>query len=138
MTDRPTVAVGAVVVRDGSLLLVERIKSPGAGKWAVPGGAVEPGETLAAAVAREVEEETGLAVSVGDVAWVGDSIGPGDPPAWHFTILDFWATVVGGTLRAGDDAAQAEWVPIEELAARPMVETMFDLVRTLWPDGGVA
>ena len=137
MVDRPTVAVGAVIVRDGKLLLVERTKPPGVGKWAVPGGAVDPGETLTVAVTREVEEETGLTVSVGDIAWVGQSIGPGTPPAWHFTILDFWATVVGGTLRAGDDAGRAEWVPIDELAARPMVETMFDLMNTLWPAGGV-
>jgi ADP-ribose pyrophosphatase YjhB (NUDIX family) len=138
MTDRPTVAVGAVVVRDGKLLLVERANPPGAGRWAVPGGVVEPGETLSAAVAREVREETGLAVAVGDLAWAGDSIGPGDPPAWHFTILDFWATVVGGTLRAGDDAARVEWVPMSDLAARPMVDTMYDLVRSLWPDRGAS
>lgn len=137
MTDRATVAVGAVIVQDDCLLLVERVNPPGAGKWAVPGGTVEPGETLAAAVAREVLEETGLEVSVGDIAWAGDSIGPGVPPAWHFAILDFWATVDGGTLRAGDDAAWAAWVPIGELATRPMVETMYDLVRALWPDRGV-
>ncbi|NNC91964.1 MAG: NUDIX hydrolase [Acidimicrobiia bacterium] len=133
--DRPTVAVGAVIVQDGSLLLVERANPPGAGKWAVPGGAVEPGETLADAVVREVREETGLAVTVGDLAWAGDSIGPGVPPAWHFTILDFWATSTGGMLRAGDDAVRAEWVPIDELASRPMVGTMYDLVGALWPNG---
>jgi ADP-ribose pyrophosphatase YjhB (NUDIX family) len=123
-----------VIVQDDSLLLVERANPPGVGKWAVPGGVVEPGETLAAAAAREVREETGLDISVGDIAWVGDSIGPGDPPAWHFTILDFWASAVGGTLRAGDDAARAEWVPLNDLATRPMVDTMYDLVRALWPD----
>ena len=138
MTDRATVAVGAVIVQDDSLLLVERANPPGVGKWAAPGGVVEPGETLAAAVVREVLEETGLEVSVGDIAWAGDSIGPGAPPAWHFTILDFWATVVGGALRAGDDAARVEWVPIDELAARPMVETMYDLIRSLWPDSDLA
>ena len=125
-------------MHNGNLLLVERANPPGAGKWAVPGGVVEPGETLAAAVEREVFEETGLAVSVGDVAWVGDSIGPGDPPAWHFTILDFWATAIDGTLRAGDDASRVEWVPMDELATRPMVDTMYDLVRSLWPDRGIA
>ena len=126
-----------VIVQDDSLLLVERANPPGVGKWAVPGGMVEPGETLAAAVLREVLEETGLEVSVGDIAWAGDSIGPGVPPAWHFTILDFWATVGGGALRAGDDAARVEWVPIDELAARPMVETMYDMIRSLWPDSDV-
>ncbi len=134
MTDRATVAVGAVIVDDGRLLLVERAVPPGVGRWAVPGGEVEPGETLAAAAAREVKEETGLDVRVGDIAWVGDSIGPGDPPEWHFTIVDFWADRLGGSLQAGDDATQAKWVPIEVLATWPMVDTMFDLVRSLWPD----
>ena len=136
MTDRVTVAVGAVIVQDGSLLLVERANDPGAGRWAVPGGRVEPGETLAEAVVREVREETGLEVVVGDIAWAGDSIGPGDPPAWHFAIVDFWATPTGGTVVAGGDAARAEWVPVEELPAWPIVDTMVDLVQTLFPGGG--
>jgi len=136
MTDRVTVAVGAVIVQNASLLLVERAKDPGAGRWAVPGGRVEPGETLAEAVVREVREEAGLTVEVGDIAWAGDSIGPGDPPAWHFAIVDFWATPTGGTVVAGGDAARAEWVPVEELAAWPIVDTMVDLVQTLFPPGG--
>ncbi len=136
MTDRVTVAVGAVIVEDGSLLLVQRANDPGAGRWAVPGGRVEPGETLAEAMVREVREETGLEVAVGDIAWVGDSIGPGDPPAWHFAIIDFWATPSGGSVVAGGDAARAEWVPIEELPTWPIVDTMVDLVETLFPSGG--
>ena len=133
MTERPVVAVGAVIVEAGRLLLVERAHPPGAGRWAVPGGQVEPGESLVSAVQREVREETGLEVEVGDVAWVGDSIGPGDPPDWHFTIIDFWATRRAGTVRAGDDAARVEWVPIDHLGAWPMVDSMFDLVGRLWP-----
>ncbi len=80
-------------------------------------------------------EETGLGVDVGDIAWVGESIGPGDPPEWHFAIIDFWATRRDGELKAGGDASRAEWVPIERLEAWPMVDTMFDLVRVLWPTG---
>jgi len=136
MTDRPTVAVGAVIVDDGNLLLVERSRPPAVGGWAVPGGRVEPGETLSEAVRREVREETGLEVEVGDVAWSGESVGPGEPPEWHFSIIDFWATPVGGVLRAGDDAARAEWVPIGRLRTWPMVDIMFDLVDTLWPATG--
>jgi acetyl-CoA carboxylase carboxyl transferase subunit beta len=136
MTDRVTVAVGAVIVQKGSLLLVERANEPGAGRWAVPGGRVEPGETLAEAAVREVREETGLEVVVGDIAWAGDSIGPGDPAAWHFAIVDFWATPTGGAVVAGGDAVRAEWVPVEELPAWPIVDTMVDLVQTLFPGGG--
>lgn len=133
MTDHVTVAVGAVIVQDERLLLVQRANDPGAGRWAVPGGHVEPGETLAEAARREVLEETGLEVTVGDIAWVGESIGPGDPPAWHFAIVDFWATPGGGSLVAGGDAAVAEWVPIERLGNWPIVDTMVDLVHTLFP-----
>ncbi len=126
------VAVGAVIVDDDRLLLVERSAPPGKGLWAVPGGRVEHGETLTEAVAREVLEETGLTVTVGDVAWVGDAIGPGDPPEWHILIVDFWATGRGEPL-PGDDAAAAAWVPIASLRQHPMVDTMYDLVERLWP-----
>lgn len=136
MTDRVTVAVGAVIVQQDRLLLIERARDPGTGRWAVPGGRVEPGETLAEAARREVLEETGLEVTIGDIAWVGDSIGPGDPPAWHFAIVDFWATPTGGSLTADGDAAAAEWVPIERLDDWPIVDTMVDLVQTLFPAGG--
>jgi ADP-ribose pyrophosphatase YjhB (NUDIX family) len=131
MTDRPAVAVGAVIVDDGRLLLVERAHPPGEGLWAVPGGQVRAGETLPDAVRREVREETGLEVEVGDVVWVGESIGPGSPPGWHYTIIDFAAAVVGGDLRAGDDARRAEWVALRAIEQRPMVDTMYDLVRSL-------
>lgn len=133
MTDRVTVAVGAVIVEDGRLLLVERARPPSAGRWAVPGGQVEPGETLSEAVQREVREETGLRVEVGDIAWVGSSIGPGTPPEWHYVIVDFWATPVGGDLMPGDDATRAEWIPLDRLQAWPMVDTMYDLAAQLWP-----
>ena len=133
MTDRPTLAVGAVIVEDHRLLLVERAQPPAQGRWAVPGGRVEAGETLAAAVRRETMEEVGLDVEVGDVAWLGESIGPGDPSSWHFVIVDFWATRLSGTVQAGGDAGQAEWIAIEDLGAWPIAETMHDLVAALWP-----
>ena len=135
MTDFVTVAAGAVIVEDGSLLLVQRANEPGAGRWAVPGGRVEPGETLAEAAIREVQEETGLEVAIRDIAWVGDSIGPGDPPSWHFAIVDFWASRTGGSLVAGGDAKRAEWVPLEEVTSWPIVETMVALMQTLFPTG---
>ena len=68
---QPRVAVGAIVIRDDALLLVQRGKSPGLGQWSVPGGIVEAGETVRAALVREVLEETGIVVEIGEFAgWV--------------------------------------------------------------------
>lgn len=127
----PSVGVGVVVVDGGALLLVRRGHEPYPGTWAVPGGRVRRGETLRAAAAREAAEETGLAVDVGAVVWVGETIGPGDPPAWHHVIVDFRAVVTGGTLAAGDDAADVRWVPVGELGALPMGPTMRELAGLL-------
>ena len=92
---------------------------------------VRRGETLQAAAAREAGEETGLTVEVGPVVWVGETIGPGDPPAWHHVIVDFRAVVTGGTLAAGDDAADVRWVPVGELDALPLGPTMRELAGLL-------
>ena len=110
---RPEIAVGAVVIHDGHLLLIERGRGPAQGQWSVPGGRVEWGETLAQAVEREVAEETGLRVSCGDcIGWV-ERIGE----AYHYLILDFRATALepGAPLQAGDDASDAAWVPLSGL-----------------------
>jgi len=116
---------------DGRLLLVQRGRPPGEGLWAVPGGKVQYGETMTSAVQREVLEETGLRVSPGRVIWAGDSIGPGDPPAWHFCLVDFACVVVGGDLVAGDDAAAIAWVPLGVAREYPLTPTMSDLLDVL-------
>lgn len=113
------------------MLLIQRGRGGNEGLWAVPGGKVEYGETLRDAVSRETLEETGYVVSVGDIAWAGDAIGPGDPPEWHYTLIDFYATVVGGELAVGDDAAAVEWVPLEAVLLRPVTPTMVDLMQVL-------
>ena len=126
-SDRPLVGVGVVVVDDGQLLLVQRGRNPGKGLWAVPGGKVRPGEEMRTAARREVLEETGLDVEVGEVVWVGEVIEDG----YHIVLIDFAGTVVGGTIQAGDDAADARWVPVGEAADLPLTSTMYDLVDTL-------
>ncbi len=123
----PRVGVGAVIVEDGALLMVERGKPPRAGLWAVPGGKVRWGERLEDAVVREVAEETGLIVEVGELIWSGETIGPD----WHFVLMDFEAKVVGGNLAAADDAADVAWVPLADVAARPVTSSMFDLMSVL-------
>ena len=115
----PQLCVGAVAVTDGALLLVRRGRSPGAGEWSVPGGRVEAGETVAEAVRRELAEETGLEGTPGRLlGWV-EVIGDGH----HFVILDFVVEVGARTEPvAGDDAADAAWVPLDQVAALPLVD----------------
>ena len=110
---RPEVCVGAIAVDADQLLLVRRGRGAAAGTWSVPGGRVEMGETLAEAVLRELREETGLEAVCGPfVGWV-ERI----DASHHFVILDFAVTVLAGdTPSAGDDAAEAAWVPISEVA----------------------
>jgi mutator protein MutT len=119
VTARPQIAVGAVVVYDGRLLLVRRAQPPAVGQWSVPGGRVEAGEHVHDAVAREVAEETGLTVEVGELAGWVERI----DPEYHFVILDFFARVVGSTAepRPGGDADRARWVPFGELPGIDLV-----------------
>lgn len=131
MTAAPIPGVGVVCIDDGAILLVQRGRGAGAGLWAVPGGKVRLGERLTDAAVREVREETGLDVAVGGVVWVGEAIGPGNPPAYHFTLTDFAGTVTGGRLQAGDDAADARWVPLGEVAGLPLTPTMIDLLEAI-------
>jgi ADP-ribose pyrophosphatase YjhB (NUDIX family) len=110
-------------VLDGErVLLIRRGRPPGEGLWSVPGGKLEPGETLAQAVAREVREETGLVVEVGPLACVVERMGDG----YHFVILDYLARVIGGSLTAATDAAAARFVDDAELASLPTTEGLLD------------
>jgi len=108
----PVVAVGAVVLKQGALLMVQRGREPAKGQWSLPGGRVEHGEYLVDAVAREVKEETGIDIEVVELAGIFEV--PGDP---HFVVLDYVATAAEGAHpRPGEDAAQARWVPLDEIS----------------------
>lgn len=119
---KPVLAAGAVIVDDaGRVLMVKRGHDPDKGRWSIPGGHVEPDETLVAAARREVFEETGLHVEIGRELWSVTVPYPGDET---FEIHDFEATVIGGHLRAGDDADDARWLTADQLVDLPMVSTL--------------
>ncbi len=113
------------IVRDGTgrLLLVRRGRPPGEGLWSVPGGRVEPGEDDAAAVARELKEETGLDVVVGALVGSVDRPGPGGVT---YEIHDYAADVTGGALQAGDDASDVRWVSPADLRALPVTPGLIE------------
>ncbi len=107
------------------LLLVRRGRGPAQGRWSVPGGRVEWGETLQEAVVRETAEETGLRVVCGAYIGFVERIGPDA----HYVIHDFWAAPVDDAEPiAGDDAAEAAWVPLADLADVALVDGMLEFL----------
>ena len=107
----------------GRLLMIKRGHEPGAGLWSIPGGRIESGETDAEALVREMLEETGLAVEVGPL--IGSVRRPGLDGA-VIDIRDYAATVAGGTLRPGDDAADARWVEAADLDSLEITEGLIE------------
>ena len=121
----PPVAVGAFIFdAQERVLLIQRGRDPGKGMWTVPGGRVEPGEPLAAAVRREIREETGLAVEVGPLVEVVERIGG----AFHYVILDYLATIRGGTLTAGSDVTAAQFCDAAALAQLPLTDGLLPVL----------
>ena len=127
---RPEVAVGAVVRRGDDLLLIRRARGTAVGQWSIPGGRVEFGEGLKAAVAREVQEETSLEVKVGRFLGWAERMGD-DPGPYHYVILDFAAEPVdpAAVPRAGDDADDVAWVPTKAIETYPLVAGLAEFLR---------
>jgi mutator protein MutT len=122
--------VGAVVVREGRVLLIRRGKEPLRGRWLVPGGTVEYGESLEQAIVREVEEETGVSVRPREVVAVLDRIHrEGERVSDHFVIVDYLCDWLEGTPRAGSDAEAVALVSVQELPDYDLPEAALDVVR---------
>lgn len=114
----PRIGVGGVVWRGGEVLLIRRGKPPWEGEWSLPGGAQEPGETVVAALLREIEEETGVNATVLGLVDVIDAIfrDKDGGLAHHYTLIDFSLRYLSGTARAASDAAEVAWVPLPGIA----------------------
>jgi 8-oxo-dGTP diphosphatase len=126
MTTQPSsariiVGVGAVVWNDqGQVLLIRRANPPRKGQWSLPGGKVEFGEELQAAVRREVQEETGLDVEILGLIDVVDAIRPPGAEDAHYVLIDYGTRVVSGTAAADSDATEVQWVSYADLATVPL------------------
>ena len=110
--ESPIVTVGGIVLNGERVLLAQRGKEPNKGRWTIPGGAIELGESVRQAVEREVREECSLAVQAGEVVEVLETIQRDESGAvrFHYVIIDFVCQHVGGQLRPGDDVDDARWV----------------------------
>lgn len=128
---RPICSVGVIVRNGDAILLIERGNPPRRGGWSIPGGVVELGETLRETARREVREECGIEIEVGDVVDALDIIVRDDVHRvqYHYALVDFAATYVSGDLRASTDALDARWVPLGELSKFPLPDPTRAVIR---------
>ncbi|GIK72244.1 MAG: NUDIX hydrolase [Chloroflexota bacterium] len=137
--DAPLVGVAAAVFdAAGRVLLVQRGRPPRAGSWGLPGGLLEVGESLVAGVRREVREECGVEIAVGDVAGVFEPITRDEEGRveYHYVVIDFWASWLSGEAHPHDDAAAVAWAAIDALDAynllpdsRKVIEKAYEMWR---------
>ena len=126
---RPIPGAGAIVFRDSRVLLVRRGAPPNQGRWSVPGGAVEIGETVERAAVRETREETGVDVAPSGVVWVTDYIErDGDRVRWHYVLVDVLCTYLRGEPLPASDAENARFVELRELGELDIAREALDII----------
>jgi ADP-ribose pyrophosphatase len=131
--NHPRVGVGAVVFRDGRVLLVRRGVAPARGLWAIPGGGLRLGETLQEGAEREILEETGIVVHAGAPVFTCDSIEKDSTGRFrfHYVIVDMIADYVSGEVKAADDALEARWISPAEIRNLPATKTTLKLLQQI-------
>ena len=127
----PLVGVGGIIFEGDRILMAQRGKPPLQGWWSLPGGALEAGDILADAVAREVLEETGLVVKPLRVFEIFERILRDDAgrPEYHYVLIDYVCQVTGGELRPGDDVCRVEWMRLDELRPLPITEGTLGVIE---------
>lgn len=128
---KPIVGVGAIVVKEGKVLLVKRAAAPSRGLWAIPGGSLELGETIQSGAEREILEETGIRIRAGVPVYTFDFLeyDANNRLQYHFVIVDVEAEYVSGEIRAADDALDARWVSPEDLDGMPVSANTMKILK---------
>jgi len=131
--DRPVVGIGAVVIRDGRVLLIRRGVAPGRGLWAVPGGSLELGETLQQGAEREILEETGITIRAREPIYAFDFFerDPDGRIRFHFVIVDLAADYIRGDVKGADDALEARWLAPGDLDHLPVSKNTLKLLQAV-------
>jgi ADP-ribose pyrophosphatase YjhB (NUDIX family) len=129
--DYPRVGVGAVILHQDKVLLVRRGQSPSFGKWSLPGGLVELGESTREAIAREIMEECGIGIRVVDLAGVIDRIVHDDAGRvrYHYVLVDYLAYPESLDVVAGSDAGDAQWFEIKRVTELDTTQGLLDMIR---------
>lgn len=131
--DSPKVGVGAIVIKDRLVLLVRRGVAPSKGLWAIPGGALELGETLQEGTERETLEETGITVRAKQPVYAFDYLekDAGGHFRFHYVIVDLSADYIHGEAKAADDALEARWVSPETLKSLPLSQNTLRALKAI-------
>ena len=130
--DAPIPAVSGVIFdENGHVLLIRRAHAPAKGKWSLPGGVVQLGESLCDALKREVREECGLEVEPGPILLVSERIICDESARvqYHYVLLDYLCTRIGGSARKGSDASDVQWITLEDLASVDLTAGVMDVIR---------